>query len=207
MWGAVPEPTINMNTSITFPSRPPALKLTRAVSSQPSETQWEATLAEERRRLQEDHDALRVREENLRNYESRLRALQNQIEADLSAAGSTGQTQFLPRRAETKGPFEADHALRAAWEKLHRALELFEAEQNHMRDERLAAREKGNEMKRREEEVTKREMWVADRERLIAEAMPVIEEGEPIAVAQTMSAVRRLTRGPFNMARSMFGGK
>jgi len=196
-----------MNTTITFPSRPPALKLTRSAPSQPSESKWEATLAEERRRLQEDHDALRVREENLRNYESRLRALQDQIEADRSAAATAEQTQFLPRRAETKAPFEADPALQAAWEKLHRARELLEAEQNHMRDERLAAREKENEMKRREAAVTKREGWVVDRERLIAEATPIIDEAQPIAAEQTMSAVTRLTRGPFNMARSMFGGK
>jgi len=198
-----------MNTTITFPARPPALKLTRSASAQPSEEKWAATLAEERRRLQEDHDALRVREENLRDYEARLRALQDQIEENHPAPAVAVRTATPFVRPSSRAPFESDPALQTAWEKLHRARELFESEQTHMRDERIMISEKENDMKRRERIVAEREARVTERERLLVEATgtPETAEAQPIAGEHTMSAVTRLTRAPFNIARSVFGGK
>ena len=193
----------HMNTMITFPPPAPSLKLVRSATNPPSE-KWAATLAEERRRLQEDQEALREREANLRDYEARLRALQAELEAGRGAPPVTARTAttaapFL--RPTSKAPFSDETALQAAWEKFHRARELFESEQSHMRDERIVLKDQQAEVKQRETAVAARETAVAQREELVAAATP------PVAAEHTMSAVTRLTRGPFNMARSVFGGK
>ena len=196
-----PATFLTMNPPITFPPPSPALKLAR-----PSTEKWAATLAEERRRLHEDQEALREREANLREYESRLRALQAEIEA-----GRAPSSASLPPPASiasssprnTTIPFQDDPALQAAWEKLHRAREILEAEQNHLRDDRIAMRELQSTLKVREETVAEREARVAEREALITAALP----REQAAAEHTMSAVTRLTRVPFDMARNVFGGK
>ena len=198
-----------MNSTITFPPARPVLKLTRASAAKspvaPSDQKWAATLTEERRRLLEDQEALRVREDNLREYESRLRTLQAELEAGGAVVNSSARGSVTPFvRPSSKAPFENDTALQAAWEKLHRARELLEAEQTHMRDERIILHEQQTDMKRREESVAAREARVVEQEALIAAAAPT---AEPIAGEHTMSAMTRLTRAPFSMARSVFGGK
>ncbi len=197
-----------MNTPITFPGRPPALKLTRSVAVVPAaEEKWGVALVEERRRLAEDHDALRVREENLRAYESRLRALQEEIEQGRATAvlGGRSQTPFV--RPTSTAPFESEAALQGAWEKFHRACELLAAEQAHLRDERIGAQGAEKEIKRRENAVTEREARVAARERWLAETEEASAAAQPVAAETALSAVTRLTRAPFDMARSVFGGK
>ncbi len=197
------------NTTITFPPSAPTLKLASRSAANPPSEKWAATLAEERRRLHEDQEALREREANLREYEARLRALQADIEAGRGAPPVTTThktaTPFL--RPSSKSPFADDRALQTAWEKFHRARELFGAEQAHLRDERIVLSDQQTEVKRREEAVLRREMNVAAREQLIAATNTDACTGEPIASEHTMSAMTRLTRGPFQMARSVFGGK
>lgn len=205
---AVSHDTTHMNTTITFPARPPALKLTRSASAAaPSEEKQLASIAEERRRLQEDHEALRMREDNLRHYEARLRAMQDEIDGQRAEAAPVTRTAVPFVRPTSRAPFETDPALQAAWEKLHRAREILEAEQTHLRDERIATREKENEVKRREKIVSERELRVAERERALLEVAEGLKAAQPIAAEHTMSAVTRLTRAPFDMARSVFGGK
>lgn len=197
-----------MNKPVTFPSRPPVLKLTRARSAvQPTAEKMALSLAEERRRLQEDHDALRLREENLRHYEARLRALQDEIEAGREAVQPTARTAAPFVRPSSNAPFDGDSALQAAWGKLHRARELLESEQTHLRNERISTQEKEDELKRREKNVAERELRVAERERALLESATTAQAEQPIAAEQTMSAVTRLTRSPFEMARSVFSGK
>ncbi len=197
-----------MNKTVTFPARPPVLKLTRVTpAAQPTEEKMVSSLAEERRRLQEDHDALRLREENLRHYEARLRAMQDEIEAGRGPVRSTARTAVPFVRPSSNAPFDGDSALQAAWGKLHRARELFESEQTHSRDERIATQERENEIKRREKNVAERELRVAERERALLESAVLAKTEQPIAAEQTMSTVARLTRSPFDMARSVFGGK
>jgi predicted nucleic acid-binding Zn-ribbon protein len=196
------EPTIN------FPRPEPELKLAR-----PSAEKWAATLAEERRRLQEDQESLREREDNLREYEARLRALQADIDAGRSAVApvASGTTPSVPTRStpplfhrpSSHAPFHEDPSLQAAWEKLHRAREILEAEQKNLRDDRIALREMETNIKRREEELALREARLAEREALVAAAAPAIEE----EAIEERSAVSRLTRAPLEMARSVFGGK
>jgi hypothetical protein len=198
-----------MDSIITFPPPEPSLKLAR-----PSAEKWAATLAEERLRFQEDQEALREREENLREYESRLRMLQVEIEAGRNAAASQAahvaptarSTPPVFQRPSSRAPFGEDPALQAAWEKLHRAREILEAEQKNLRDDRIAIREMELMVKRREQDVSEREVRLAEREALVTAAMPAsadaVVEGHP-----HVSAVSRITRAPFDMARSVFGGK
>jgi septal ring factor EnvC (AmiA/AmiB activator) len=187
-----------MNSTITFPPAAPALKLTRA----PAE-KWAASLAEERRRLQEDQEALRERETNLRDYEARLRALQSEIEAGRIGTARPTATPFL--RPSSRTPFADDPALQAAWDKLHRAREILEAEQSHMRDERIVHQDREATLKQREDEVAAREAAVAQREELLVAADGGF--GEPVGSEHTMSAMTRLTCSPFRIARSVFGGR
>lgn len=203
-----------MNSSITFPAPAPTLKLVR-----PSADKWAATLADERRRLLEDQEALREREENLRQYEARLRALQAEIETGrtgaaaspgaAAAASTSERSSGVPfQRPGSRAPFGDEAALQAGWEKLHRAREILEAEQNHLRVDRLAIREQETAVKRREQAVAEREMRVAEREAAVpATAANGAATEEPVASEHTMSAVTRLTRAPFNLARSMLSGK
>jgi hypothetical protein len=167
-----------------------------------------AALELERRRIKEDSDALQLREENLREYEARLRALQGEMDA---ARGGQPARSAAPFPTRSMAPFAREDAgLEAAWQKLHRARELTEAEQAHLRDDRLAMRALEAELKQREAAVAAREARVAEQEQLLAVAMPKAKprEGkarEPIAAQQTLSAFSRLTRAPFMIADSLRG--
>lgn len=198
-----------MNPPITFPPAAPVLKLAR-----PPAEKWAATLAEERKRLQEDMDALRVREENLREYEARLRALQAEIEAGRQgpAPGAARPGSGVPfARTSSRAPFaEPEAALQAGWEKLHRARELLEAEQAHLRDDRIAMREHETALRQREEALAEREARLAEREarcRAEAPVVPAAPAPRPVEEKES-SAVSRLTTAPFRMARAvLLGGK
>lgn len=200
-----------MNSPITFPPPAPALKLAR-----PSAEKWAATLAEERRRLQEDQDALREREANLREYEARLRSLQAEIEAGRAVPATHGSAASRPaattvtqapfQRPSSRAPFTDDVALQAAWEKLHRARELLEAEQTHLRDDRIAIRELEAAVKRREEAVAHREARLVEREALVLAAMSE-KEIAAATPAPEASAVSKLTTAPFKIARAVLRGK
>jgi hypothetical protein len=191
-----------MNNTITFPPAEPTLKLAR-----PAE-KWAATLAEERLRLQEDQEILRAREQNLREYENRLRTLQAEIEAGRAAVAqpTTGSRYISPvvPRTSSGTPFLEDPALTAAWEKLHRARELMDAELKNLRDERIAIREMETQVRRRDEVMTARETLLAQRE-----ALTPVEATEETAAApaQSKSAVSRFTLAPFNMAMAVIRGK
>ncbi|HEY1108274.1 MAG TPA: hypothetical protein VGE76_06570 [Opitutaceae bacterium] len=189
---------------IAFPRPAPELKLPRS-SSPASAEKWAATLAEERRRLAEDEAALRERENNLREYEARLRALQAEIDAERTnttpapAAASTTAVPFA--RPSSRTPFGDDTALQAGWEKLHRAREILEAEQTHLRDDRIAVREQEANMKRREAAVAQREAALAEREASVAARTP---KPAPVHIEEE-SAVARLTSAPFKIARAVLG--
>lgn len=191
-----------MDTIVKFPAAEAELKLAR-----PSPDKWAATLAEERLRLQEDQESLRERETNLREYEARLRILQAEIEAGRSAspmpvtpaaASAPGRsTPPLFQRPSSRAPFGDEAALQAAWEKLHRAREILEAEQKNLRDDRISLQDLDVMLRQRMEELAEREAVVTQREAIIAAAASPepIPEGEP-----EVSAVTRFTR-------SVFGGR
>lgn len=187
---------------VAFPRPAPELKLPRS-STPASAEKWAATLAEERRRLAEDEAALRERETNLREYEARLRALQAEIEAE-RAGGSpvpAPATAVPFSRPSSRTPFGDEQALQTGWEKLHRAREILEAEQTHLRDDRIAIREHEAAVKRREAAVAQREAALAEREAIVAAALA---KPAPAPVEEE-SAVSRLTSAPFKIARAVLG--
>ena len=189
-----------MNSTITFPAPVPTLKLAR------NSEKWAATLAEERRRLHEDQEALRERETNLREYEERLRAWQAEIDAGRSSAPrSASVTPF--QRPSSRTPFADDPALQSAWEKLHRARELLEAEQSHLRNDRIQIMDLQAGLKKREAELAEREADVAAREALVTAAEGGGSEAAAAPADQPVSTMKKITQAPFDMARSVFGGK
>ncbi len=95
-----------MNSTITFPPPEPTLKLVR-----PTPERWAETLAEERRRLQEDHEALRAREQNLRDYEARFAEIYRRL------AGRPSSARFVTALAVANGPeilFETETTIEGA---------------------------------------------------------------------------------------------
>lgn len=159
------------------------------------------SLAEERRRMDEDLAALRESEENLRAYEAHLRAQQEHLEAT-RAAGAPQQPA-----ASSYSPFSPDElTLQAAWEKVIRARELLEAEQAHLRDDRLQMREEFAALKQREAAVKLREESVAARELAltIGGARPAANQGTPATTA--FSSMTKFTLAPFNLARAVLRG-
>lgn len=201
---------MKVTTVVPFPARAAELQVNRRVDSPASPQSLDpaelaanaAALEAERRRLEEDADALRLREANLREYEAHLRALQSEMDA---ARGGQPHTN-APFPTRSLPPFAHDDAsLEAAWQKLHRARELSEAEQAHLRDDRLAMHAFEVELKQREAAVAAREARVAQQEELQAAAEAPRTKREPMAGQQTISAFTRLTRAPFLIAESLRG--
>jgi hypothetical protein len=93
-------------------------------------------------------------------------------------------------------------ALEAAWEKLYRARQLLEAEQAHVRDDRIALQGVLEDIVRREEAVSAREQRVEQFE--LAQALDKEEAAEE---KESRSAISKLTQAPFDLARSVFGSK
>ncbi len=189
----------NTNPVIAFPAAKPELKLTSL-----AERTEAASQAMERHTLEQDHEELRDREANLRDYESRLRLWQAQIESTLQQPPVAQYVAPVPlTRIPSVSPFEGDAALQAGWEKLHRARELFEAEQAHLRDDRLNLKETAALLKRHEIALTAREASLAQREATLA-AMLAAQQAEPV---KQPSALLRFTQSPFTLAKSVFGSK
>jgi hypothetical protein len=191
--GILPElpPHQRMNTTIAFPAAKPELKL-------PSHSVHPHRL-EDRRRLEEDIEALRLRESNLREYEAHLRDWQEQIAKGNSQSSPPHYIAPAVTRSASGTPFESDPALNSAWEKLIRARELLEAEQAHLRDDRLTLKETAAVLRRREEALAIREARLAQREETVSAAV------DAKIVEHTTSAFARLTQAPFAIAKSVFG--
>jgi hypothetical protein len=146
----------------------------------------------------------------LRDYESRLRALQAEIEAGRAAAQHApayapayrGSASPMFQRPSSRAPFTDDPVLASAWDKLHRAREILEAEQRNLCDDRLALRDFESQLRAREESLNAREQLVAQRE---AQAVVVVAPEVTPTPDESVSAVAKLTRAPFNMALSVLG--
>jgi len=135
---------------------------------------------------------------------------------------ASSQTQFRPelslrRRGRTSiytsmesddtVPFEGREAgqhspaaLRAAWDKLYRARAILEAEQAHLRDDRMAIQGELDALDAREQAVAAREEQLRAYELALARQV-VLDERE------SESAIKRFTKTPFSMAKSVFGKK
>ena len=202
---------MKLTTGIPFAGNSsPELSLPRRevapVVSEPTDPAEQLSLlAAERRRLEEDAQALQEREENLRQYEARLRTMQSEMDSRTGNAGRSGAP--FPARSSTN-PFPNDAQLDAAWQKLHRARELCEAEQAHLRDDRIAMHAFDLELKQREEMLAAREARVAEQERLLATASPApATEAATSGDEESTSVFKRFTRAPFQLAESVLGKK
>lgn len=109
------------------------------------------------------------------------------------------------------GPFEGDSsnpygyaALQAAWDKLYRARALLEAEQAHLRDDRIALQGELDALEVRRQAVIARELRI---QQLEINAALEREEAEEEAEKSPKSAMSKLTRTPFDVARRVFGPK
>jgi hypothetical protein len=93
-------------------------------------------------------------------------------------------------------------ALEAAWDKLYRARTLLEAEQVHVRDDRIALQGVLDEIIRREEAVSARELAIQH-----LELSKTLDREEAADKEEERSTISKLTQAPFDIARSVFGSK
>jgi hypothetical protein len=129
----------------------------------------------------------------------------------------------LKRRPNIQAPLESDNtlafegdlsgaygqaALQAAWDKLYRARSILEAEQAHMRDDRIAFQGEIDALDHRERTIAMRELRMQQIEHQAQVAMADAQEAQQAQDAkEPESTISRLTRAPFDMARSVFGKK
>jgi DNA repair exonuclease SbcCD ATPase subunit len=179
-----------MKPPVPTPVVDPCLKLTRRAAATASAisdtaTEW---------RLAADLEALREREENLRRYEARLRAMQERI--DLSRAEPVRRIGASSPGGTVNPLSEAGaEELRSGWEKFHRAVSLLQAEQTQLRAERSTLRADRTTLEQHEAQLAAREAAVLEKEQALA-TVKIADE------AKRASA----TRNPWNAARSMFTG-
>jgi len=183
----------------TLTAASPELKLARRHAAA-TNAPWPMAPAQEDNSLAAEFDRLRECEANLRAYEERLRAWQERL-VDGEAAAKPAPTPAA-LQGMSRGPFARDSALQEAWAKFYRAHELLEAEQNHLRDERMATRGREDEIQRREKAVAERELRLAERERLAAELNTALAAA-PVPSKQT-SRLGQFTQAPFALARAVF---
>lgn len=195
---------IRCATMKTTPIVTPALKLPRRSAAAPNVPVPQAPAADGG--LAEEFERLRACEENLRAYEARLRAWQERLESGAAAAPET--TVPAPAQALSRGPFANEAGLQEAWRKFYRSRELLEAEERHLRDERLMAQGREAELKRREQAVALREQALAEHERAVAERAAAAEAVVAAATAANEgSRLGQLTQAPFAFAKAVFTGK
>jgi hypothetical protein len=96
-------------------------------------------------------------------------------------------------------------ALQAAWDKLYRARSILEAEQAHLRDDRIALQGEIDALEAREQALATREMRVRHIE--IQALQAALDKEEAQEEKENASTLAKLTRGPFAIARSVLGKK
>jgi len=102
------------------------------------------------------------------------------------------------------GPY-GHAALQGAWDKLYRARSILEAEQAHIRDDRIALQGEIDALGAREQAVAARELRIRQIE--LQSALLKEEEQEEREERDCESAIKRITRAPFEIARSVFSSK
>jgi hypothetical protein len=114
-----------------------------------------------------------------------------------------------PMESDSTAPFEDEgggrnshSALQAGWDKLYKARSILEAEQAHLRDDRIALQGEIDVLQQREQNVTAREQRIQQME---YQAQLAIADAQ--AEKDSESSFSKLTRAPFDMARSVFGPK
>ena len=133
---------------------------------------------------------------------------QSQVRPDLSlkrrgpsySRSPMSSEDMIPADGSLSGPY--GHAgLQAAWDKLYRARALLEAEQAHLRDDRIALQGEIESLGMREHLAAARELRIQQYEESLA-----LDRQEAQAKADE-STLSKLTKAPFDLARSVFGKK
>ena len=107
-------------------------------------------------------------------------------------------------QADTKGDAEpkTEAALHAGWDKLYRARSILEAELAHLRDDKISLQGELAALGAREQAVAARELHLRQ-----LELQATLAREEAKDERESESAITRITRAPFDMARSVFGQK
>lgn len=129
----------------------------------PTHTQGrtEATHLEKLRlQLSTEMEAMHEKEASLKAYEQRLRLLIEHADQKRPPEGTTEHYRF------SNSPDQGN--VDAAWEKYNRAHALLEAARRGLSDDRMALKDREEQVMIREQEVARREAWVKVREQEIA---------------------------------------
>ena len=119
----------------------------------------------------------------------------------LESVESEGPSAY---EAAASGPY-GQAGLQSAWDKLYRARSILEAEQAHIRDDRIVLQAEVDALEAREQAVSARELRIRQIE--LQMALLKEEEQDEQEERDSESAIKRLTRAPFEIARSVFGSK
>lgn len=108
---------------------------------------------------------------------------------------------IVPRERRVSGPYGMA-SLQEAWDKLYKARSILEAEQTHLRDDRIALQGESEALRAREQTMAARELRIQQ-----LELQAALERADADAARESESTIARLTRAPFEIARSVFGSK
>jgi hypothetical protein len=108
---------------------------------------------------------------------------------------------IVPKERRVSGPYGMA-SLQEAWDKLYRARAILEAEMNHLRDDRIALQGEMDLLVAREQQIAAREVRI---QQLELNAALEREDAEDARAGQ--STISKISRAPFDMARSVFGKK
>jgi hypothetical protein len=108
---------------------------------------------------------------------------------------------IVPKERRISGPY-GTASLQEAWDKLYKARAILEAEQNHLRDDRIALQGEIDGLASREHAVAVRELRIHQ-----LELNAALDRAEEEDARAEQSTIAKLTRAPFDMARSVFGQK
>ena len=127
-------------------------------------------------------EAFRERENNLRAYEARLRAMQDEFESGRSRGALKVPSPENSPLANSPGADES-------WRKLHRAREILEVELKHLQAERLGVKEERDKVKLREAAAAERENRLGN-----------LEKHLEAKVSKPAQGIFGFTRAPFGLA-------
>jgi hypothetical protein len=107
---------------------------------------------------------------------------------------------IVPKERRLSGPYGMA-SLQEAWDKLYKARAILEAEMNHLRDDRIAFQGEIDQVVAREQQVSAREARIHQLE------INALERADAEDARAEQSTISKITRAPFDMARSVFGQK
>jgi hypothetical protein len=126
------------------------------------------------------------------------------MQVPIESADNMGTGSANPfGRSDSSSPY-GQTALQAAWDKLYRARSILEAEQAHLRDDRIALQGELESLEMRERSIAAREMRIRQLE---LQAVLDLQEQEERDERESQSTLSRITRAPFEMALSVFKHK